>query len=155
MKPRIIIALLALAFLPACNTLRSIDQVTSYETSPQSTDQIILDAQKTTAIAAETFNEFLILDRRYEVLIKAKVPEVHTAAEYLRAQVDYQPLGGPLKQLPRGVMWLKKARDATKAFQNNRTADGKANLITVINTVKDLIRKSKDNIVQIQALKAP
>ena len=150
--------------LQSCGTLsktwHAISGAVTYSTTPQTAEQIIVDAEKTVAIAGETFDEFLKQERRYSAEVKQYVPKVHEFAEYLRAPVanpDVQPATMPpiRKTIPRGVAFLKAARSATKTFEANRTPAGEANLKTALSTLKDLIAKTKQNLTEVQALKGP
>lgn len=163
MKPKLIrnsfFALLACATLSlsGCSQLgtiyRTVTKVSTYETTPETADRIITEAEKTTAIAADTFDEFLRQERRYSAEVKRYIPKVHEFAEWLRVPVP-DPTA-PAKTVPRGIAFLKTARSATKTFEANRTPDGEANLRTAIATVKDLLAKSKQNLSELQALKGP
>jgi hypothetical protein len=136
--------------LAGCQTLETIQKAATYETSPQTAEAVLISAEKTTEIAALTFDEFLRQEHKYSDITKAKLPKVHQFAEYLRKPVEYKK-----ETIPTGVMFLKKARAATEAFRVNRTAEGEANLKTAIASVKSLLDQAKSNLEQIPALKGP
>lgn len=168
MNPKLIrnsfFALLACATLSltGCSQLgtiyRTVTKVSTYETTPQTATQIIVEAEKYTAIAADTFDEFLRQEYRYSAEVKKYIPKVHEFAEYMREPVPdpTAPVtSDPPPLIPRDVAILKTARSATKTFKANRTPDGEANLRTAIATVKDLLAKSKSSLSQLQPLKGP
>lgn len=110
-----------------------------YKTTPQTADQIIVDAEKTTKIADDTFNTFLKLDYENRTFIKERAPSVHAFAEYLRKD-------------DRALNWLRQARSATKAFKTNRTSDNQANLQTLIATIKQAVNDTNSNIATANAV---
>jgi hypothetical protein len=160
MKNRVFLVplvVLALA-VTGCGKVQSaysvIKTAATYKTAPETADAIIVDAEKTTAIAADTMNEFVDIERQYSAMVKQHAPKVHEFAEYLRAKVsDPTDAGG--KTIPRGVALLKTARSATKTFKANRTAQGEANLKSALATVKDLLAKTKESLKQVEAVKGP
>lgn len=147
-------AVLALG-VSSCSTLKTIQTVSTYETSPQTAEAIIVSAEKTAEIAALTFDEFLRQERRYSAEIKAHLPRVHEFAEYLRFKVPSPAPSVNDAKVPRGQMYLMKLRSATEAFRLNRTSEGEANLRTAIASVKSLTEKTKANLEAIPAMKGP
>lgn len=159
-----IVAVGALAFctlgFPSCGEIyHSVTSVANVKTSSETTAQIIVNAEKFTAIGADTFAEFLREERRYSTEVKTYAPKVHKFAESLR-QPSFNKDGTPKlsakgNPIPRYVDMLQDLRTATKTFKANRTKDNEANLRTIYATVSLLINETKDNFAQVQSLKAP
>lgn len=124
---------------PSCQYYDAAKSALGYQSSVQTADQIITDAEKTTKIADDTFNTFLKLDYDNQTFLKKSAPSVHAFAEYLRKD-------------DRALNWLKQARSATKAFKENRTADNKANLQTLIATIKKAIDDTREKMSAASAI---
>jgi len=84
---------------------------------PAGNDPVVVNAEKTTAIAVETINTFLKIEREDQDLIKSKLPQAHTYANYVRVHA---------------LQWISTARSMTASYKNNRTAENKANLTTAV-----------------------
>lgn len=124
---------------PSCSYYDAAVKALGYQTSQQTADQIIVDAEKTTKIADDTFNTFLKLDYENREFIKSHAPSVHAFAEYLRKD-------------DRALNWLKQARSATKAFKENRTAGNKASLQTLIAVIKQAIADTQEKMAAANAI---
>lgn len=80
-------------------------------------DAVLVNAERTTALAYDTFDSFLSLERGQESYIKAVLPEVHNFANSLRVNAP---------------KYLASARATTEAYRLNRDAANKASLNTAI-----------------------
>jgi hypothetical protein len=97
---------LALLFvLAACSTLTP------------GADPVVVNAERTTALAADTFDTFLHVEYNNRAQLAAISPAIHTYAEVLRRN---------------GQTWLQTARALTKTYEANRTAQNKASLQTAV-----------------------
>jgi len=102
-KPQILIALLIVICFAGCATITG--------------DPVLVNAEKTTAIAADAIDTFLKIEYDNQVTIKQNAPAIHQYANYVR------------KNAPQ---WLASARALTKAYETNRTSQGKFDLDTAI-----------------------
>lgn len=80
-------------------------------------DPVVVNAERTTQLAYDTFDTLFTIERANADLIKANAPEVHAAVDNLRRQAP---------------QWLATARTMTKAYKTNRSAENKANLGTAL-----------------------
>jgi hypothetical protein len=78
-------------------------------------DAVLVNAERTTALAFDAFDSFFALERGQEAYIKANLPEVHKFANSLRVNAP---------------KYLATARVTTEAYRTNRSATNKANLQT-------------------------
>lgn len=85
-------------------------------------DPVVVNAEKSTRVANDTIDAFLKLEWQNQVVVKAKLPQIHSFANSLR-QPDH------------AQKWLEDARTLTAAYKNNRSADNKANLQTILATL--------------------
>ncbi len=91
-------------------------------------DPILVNAQKTTAIAVDAISTFLKIERDNQVWVKAHAPQIHTYANYLRANAKH---------------WISTSRTLEDAYEANRTADNKVNLSTAISVLTTAIDQIK------------
>lgn len=84
-------------------------------------DPVLVNAERTTALAFDTFDSFFALERGQEAYVKAHAPAVHTFANTLR------------RNAPK---YLATARAATEAYRTNRDANHKATLQTAITVLQ-------------------
>ena len=96
----------------------------------------VVNAEKTTAVANDTFDAFVHLERNNEAYLKTVSPQIHNYANIVRRN---------------GVQWLQSARALTIAYENNRTSQNKANLDTALAVLNTAIVQSQQYIVQINA----
>lgn len=80
-------------------------------------DPVLVNAERVTTTAYDTFDSFFALERAQETYVKANAPAVHVFANSLRVNAP---------------KWLATARATTEAYRLNRSADNKANLTTAI-----------------------
>lgn len=109
-------------------------------------DSLVVRAEQTQQIAFDTFNTFLTLENQNRDLYKQVLPDVHTAAEWLRAPM-VQPDG---KTLQRGLSILKSFDRVKMAYKYNRTAENKANLTTALATLETTLNEVQ---AQLSAIK--
>lgn len=111
-----------------CDTLSAIKKVTTYQTSPETSDQIIFRSEQLTKQALYTFDTFLFIERNNELLLKGVDPSIHLVAEKVRSH---------------GKDWIVSARNATKTFKANRTEANAANMQTAYLALKGLYDETK------------
>lgn len=76
----VIILSFVLTFTPACTEFMQAPLTTSLPVN----ENVVVNAEKTLRTAKDTFDFFLHLERDNQTLVKEKLPQVHTFAEYLR-----------------------------------------------------------------------
>lgn len=86
-------------------------------------DPVVVNAERSTKIAFEAMDSFLSVEHQYRDWFRVNAPDVHVAAERLRA--NFPPA-------------LASARALTKAYKNNRTPSGKLSLETALVLVNQL-----------------
>lgn len=118
--------------LGGCKTLQKIQAVTNAKVSEQTSDSLIVLAEKSTFIAKDTLDTFLSLEFQHREAYAKISPQIHIFAETLRADKDENGY-------PFGVDVLKSARVATKAYKANRTPENEANLRTAWKTLQKII----------------
>lgn len=89
-------------------------------------DAVVVNAEKTTAVAVETFDAFFKTEYQNRDMIKEKLPQTHEFADTLRVKAP---------------KWIQTARDLTQAYKNNRTPENKANLETAISVLQAAINQ--------------
>jgi len=80
-------------------------------------DPVLVNAERTTALAYTSFDSFFALERNQDAFVKANLPQVHKFANDLRRNAP---------------QYLASARSATEAYRLNRSAENKATLDTLI-----------------------
>lgn len=91
-------------------------------------DALVVNAERTTQIAVDTIDAFLLLEYQNRAAYAAISPDIRTAADYMR---DNAP------------GWIKSARNVTKVYKANRTPENKANLVTAIATLEQAMREAQ------------
>lgn len=119
-----------------CGTISKVYNASTATVSAETSDQLIVSAEKATFIAADTFDTFLRLEFKHRAAYAKISPKIHDFAETLRADKDGN--GEPF-----GIDVLKSARVATKTFKANRTPANEANLRTAWATLQKLIDDAK------------
>jgi hypothetical protein len=99
-------------------------------------DPIVVNAERTANLAADTFDVFLKLEYDNRAALQTLSPAIHQYAETLRAK---------------GPVWLDSLRALTKAYKFNRTSENKASLQTAISVVTAAMTESSKYIGQINA----
>lgn len=143
MKPpiRILSIICAATLLASCDTYNSIRdtvaKATTYETSPETTDRIIVRSEQLEKQALYTFDGFLFIERNNELMLKGVDPSIHLVAEKVRSH---------------GKEWIVAARNATKTFKANRTEANAANVRTAYLALKGLYDETKSAQAQADKL---
>lgn len=96
-------------------------------------DAIVVNTEKTLAIALSTFDVFLHLEYDNRAALEKVSPKIHALAENIRRN---------------GKNWIKSAETAKNAYKRNRTAQNYANLTTAYKTLKTAIAESQKYIGQ-------
>jgi hypothetical protein len=108
-------------------------------------DPVVVNAEKTAALAKDTFDTFLKLDRENEAVFRQI--GAHALAETLRhRESPTQP--------PNGIRWIQTLRSVTKTYKQNRTAENRASVDTWLKTVSDALKQTTQYIAQ-SGLKGP
>ena len=80
-------------------------------------DPIVVNAEKTTQIALDSFDSFLKYEYENRAALESVNPQIHQYANYVRENAQ---------------KWLQSARSMTQAYKYNRNETNKANLQTAI-----------------------
>src|SRR5438552_3831505 len=99
-------------------------------------DPVVVDAEKSTSVALESINAFLKLEYDNQAVIKQRLPQVHTYANFVRVH---------------SPQWIAAARSMTNAYKSNRTAENKANLGTALATLNQAVTLITKYISQINS----
>lgn len=94
-----------LVFLSSCATIQT------------GNDAIVVNAERFTAVAADTFDLFVHTEYDNKAYLATIDPKIHSYANYIRVNAKN---------------WLQSARTMTKAYKQNRSAENKANLTTAL-----------------------
>lgn len=119
------LALLAL-FLTSCGTVQT------------GNDPIVVNAERDTRLAADTFTLVASTEKQTRATILAI--DYKTAIR-VKHGVDYIRLNSP--------KWLASARAITRAYKANRTAQNKANLQTAMATLLAGLNQAQEYLTQI------
>jgi hypothetical protein len=122
--PAKIVSLLAATFL-------GLSTVGCSTVSPGN-DPVVVNAERTVALALETFDVFLLWEYDHREAL-APVPEIRKVADKIR-------LGGQ--------HWLASARILTKAYKENRTEENKVNLNAVLATLKAATQEAQSYLAR-------
>ena len=99
-------------------------------------DPIVVRAEQTTAIAPDTFDLFLRVERQQEAALYKLNPKIHDYANLIRREAP---------------QWISTARHLTKAYKSSRTEASKANLGTIVSLLLTSISEAQRYV----ALAAP
>ncbi len=124
MYPSIVAALL----LPALGLGAMGFGLTSCAEITVGADSVVVNAERTTALAVDTFDSFLQFEYSNRAQLAAVSPGIHTYAEVIRRN---------------GQQWLMSARTLTRAYKEHRTAENKANLETAIAVLQTAITQAQ------------
>jgi len=94
--------------------------------TPGGGDPVVINAEKTTALAVDTFDSFLQYEYNNRAALESVSPAIHEYANYVRAN---------------GQKWLQTARSMTQAYKHNRDENNKANLTTAISTLQEAVNQ--------------
>ena len=98
-------------------------------------DPVVVNAERITASAAETFDGLFRTEAENHAVIKARAPAVAAGVNKLR-QVAPEALDA--------------ARAVTKAYKNNRSAENKANVGTAIAVLQSLLDQARQYLTEVQ-----
>jgi hypothetical protein len=110
---------------------------TTYKTTSETADQVIIRSEQLTKESLLTFDTFLFIERNNEAALKNINPNIHVVAEKIRAH---------------GQDWLMAARRTTKAFKENRTASNEADMKTAYATLLQAYNEVKSAKAQADSL---
>jgi hypothetical protein len=114
-------------------------------------DPVVVNAERVTTVAADTFDTFLKTEYDSRASLKAVSPStyaaVHSYAEFLRAP--------DANGVPRAKQYLQSARALTAAYKANRTAENKANLQTILATISAALTETQKYLGQVAAHAGP
>jgi len=96
-------------------------------------DPIVVNAERLTGIALDTFDTFLKIEYENRDRLLAINKEIHEAAEFFRHNA---------------VEWLSTARALTKAYKSNRSPQNKANLETAVAILQTGVLQAQKYIAQ-------
>lgn len=129
-----------LAFsLSSCETIKKVYAAGTVTVSEQTSDALIVSAEKATIIGKDAMDTFLRLEFKHREAYARISPKIHEFSIWLREPVTNKD--GTTD--PRGIGILKTARVATKAFKANRTSENEANLRTAYATLQQVIQDTK------------
>jgi hypothetical protein len=89
-------------------------------------DPVVVNAEKTTQIALDSFDSFLKYEYENRAALESVSPAIHQYANYVRAN---------------GQKWLQSARSLTQAYKYNRSETNKANLDTAIAVLLEAVKQ--------------
>lgn len=92
------------------------------------TDPIVVNAEKTLAVARDTFRFIAHEERKNEALFAKVSPSVHDFVQHIRTD---------------GVKWLRTAEAMKTAYKSNRSPENQRNLVTAVSTVSEALNQSK------------
>jgi hypothetical protein len=90
-------------------------------------DPIVVNAERTTAIALDVFDTFLHYEYDNREALAKISPDIHKVAETIRRH---------------GKEWLITARNLTKAYKENRSDQNKFQLVTAISVLQSAMSES-------------
>lgn len=122
-------------------------------------DAVVVRAEQTISISTDAFDTFLKSEDQTHVTFCSVSPEgcraAHSFAEFLKAKVpDHDPLGNPT-EVRRAKQYLNSAIHLTEVYKENRTAENKRNLQTILATITAAVAEAQKYLVQFRALKGP
>lgn len=110
----------------------SVSPATGTPTPAPAADPIVVNAEKTLAVANHTFDLIVHLERENQAAFAKASPAIHPFVENIRRN---------------GLGWIRTANDLKQAYKHNRDAQSKANLLTALATVSNATNSAKDYLV--------
>lgn len=104
-------------------------------------DPVVVNAERDTQLAADTFNLVATTEQQTRSVIVAI--DYKTAIQ-IKHGVDYIRVNSP--------KWLASARAVTKAYKDNRTPQNKANLQTAMSTLLAGLTQAQQYLTQINQI---
>ena len=98
-------------------------------------DPVVVNAERVTAAAAETFDGLFRTEAANHAIIKARAPQVAAGVNKLRAVAPEA---------------LESARAVTMAYKHNRSDENKANLATAIAVLQSLLDQAREYLTEVQ-----
>lgn len=95
---------------------------------------VVVNAERSVKIAAETIDTFLKLEYENQAIYEAISPGIHKFANELR------------KNAP---SYITNVRTLTKAFKANRTEENKANLTTAVAVLEAALREAQTHLANV------
>lgn len=80
---QILVLSVSLSLVPACSNYKEFLQHPLTTAAPVN-ESVVVNAEKTLRVSKDTFDLFLRIEKDNQALVKSKMPQVHTFAEYLR-----------------------------------------------------------------------
>ncbi len=131
-----------LAFLPLALGALSLQSCATVQSGNAA---IVVQAEKSAAVAADAFDTFLKTEGETRAALQVSQPamarQTHAFAEYLRA-----PVGDPPQ--PRGKAMVISVRRATSAYKLSRTPENKATLSTYLATLQGALGETERYLVK-------
>lgn len=106
----------------------SVSPVVGTPTPAPAADPIVVNAEKTLAVANHTFDLIVHLERDNQAAFAKASPSIHPFVENIRRN---------------GLGWIRTANNLKQAYKHNRSPENKANLLTSISTVSTALDQSK------------
>lgn len=94
-------------------------------------DKILIHTEQALAIALDTFDTFLKIERANRIEFDKVSPEIHKFAENIRRN---------------GKNWIKSAEHAHDVYRDSRTSQNYANLATAAQTLKVAVTEAQKYI---------
>lgn len=98
-------------------------------------DPVVVNAERSVAIALDTFDLFLKLEFDNRERLKQISPDIFTVAEKFRREAP---------------QWIASANNTIRAYKKNRTPEGKVSLMTAVAVLESALRESQNYIRKIQ-----
>lgn len=137
---------------PGCSAISKAWAVSNYSVSQQTSEGLIEAAEKTSLAAKDVFATFLNNEKENRLTYWKISHEIKHKADWLRERVpdpdQIIPGDPPTLLIPRNVAYQKSLRKATRAFKQNRTADGEAGLKAALATIQSAI----DDVKRLQGV---
>lgn len=135
-----ILIVVCLAFsLSGCETIKKVYAAGTVTVSEQTSDTLIVSAEKATIIGKDAMDTFLRLEFKHREAYAKISPQIHLFSIWLREPVKNKD--GTTD--PRGIGILKTARVATKALKANKTPENELNLRAALKTLQAVIDDTK------------
>lgn len=96
-------------------------------------DPVVVNAERFTAVAADTFDLFVHTEYDNRAYLATVDPHIHTYANFIRVNAK---------------SYLQSARTMTKAFKANRSPENKANLTTALAVLTAAIGETQKYLVK-------
>lgn len=99
-------------------------------------DPVVVNAERTIPSAHDVINAFLKTEAENHATIKANTPQISAYANYIRANFPH---------------WNSTAWATLDAYQQNRTAQNKANLATALAVLAQAVSQAQTYLTQINS----